>query len=452
MTGTEGETRIYVRLLRGYKASWPGLFRIGFWCLLFLWAFGSFIPQPLPESVPSGRALAGTNVIPFQSFPNDSRGVREDVTPHRTKINIAWIADSGSLVTPQGKSLHGKNLETVRAQGGLFFRQDVRYLPLLVAGRLRDKFGLTDFDINLYLELGRRPFTTLLYTLQAIDDKPEAIVISLNPIWMFSSYQFYRIRESLAMAPTLLVSHPDLWQLIPLFVTPSQDLLALLGNRFRILREAPPYKRFLVLGKNYVEARPADFLALNIAAPWILPKALVPLMEKQPPRSLTQSSSKGRAASGNGTLISLKAFPALVDFTAAPTVDTFSLQAFAAMVQALKNSGIPALIYTSPLDDPFYADADSREKLYRIKAYLAVVAKALEGTNVRIIPSLPEDVRKTIGFIPEDGFHQWNQGKLDTYLAGQIQGVLDKHLSTQSKTIGPKLLSPYSHRSSGGAQ
>jgi hypothetical protein len=389
----------YRELIPRYDVSWAGIARIGSWCVLFLWLAGALLP-PLQEKVPFEKALAGTAVTPMATIVGDSRGFRADIRPDPQKLNIAWILDSSGVLAPPGKIIRQE------------YADQLHFLPDLVAQKLQKRPGMKDLNVYLYCQLGAHPLNLLLYALQAIRDKPDLIVLPLNPVWAFSHYQVFNTQETLAIAPRLLSPHPALWPLIPLLASPSQNMHALLGARFPVLRDASPAKlqlKQMLWDEEATAGGAADFDILTTSVNfWVFNQ----LIRKQP----------GHKNDDGEKLLIQDIYSALLRDNSPAHADSLSVYAFEETLRLLQQSGIPALIYAPPMQNSFNADPIVQAQMATRKEYLA--AKTKDFPDIRILPDVPEKVRNSVGFIPGDGFHESRAGTMPDYLADQIMQIL----------------------------
>ncbi len=385
-----------------FEPNWGSVIRIGFWCLLFLWLFGKAVP-PLPERIPLQSATASA-LVPMLTIFDDHRTVRDDYRPDSKKLHIAWISDSSGVVSPQDVKLSQMSAS------------DYDLIPSHVAADLQKRHALRDFDMPLYLRLGSRPLDNLVFALRALQDKPDLIVMNVNPVWTFGHYQIMNQSTSLNLAPSVWATMPSLWYMIPLFCSPAENLWALVGRHVDILREALPFK-------DYLEQKyEASLKALGVyagPAPLVLG---VPLLGIK--FWIVENILHGDASGvldKTGKLNAMLYDVQLIRRSAPGDDRSFATIAFHDLLDALKASGVPVLIYAHPVSDFFYDNPDTNTKIKAMQDFLAQTNDRLKGSRIRIISSIPEPVRKSIAFRKNDGYHAAiDPTKFDDYLADQI--------------------------------
>ncbi|TAL33773.1 MAG: hypothetical protein EPN97_09050 [Alphaproteobacteria bacterium] len=390
------------KYLRSFKPGWGSMLRMALWCLLFLWAFGRLVP-PLPERIPLSKN-AGPHTVPMLTIFDDPRTVREDYRPDPNKLHIAWVSDSSGVLIPEVQKLSEIGTD------------DYHTIPDAVATALGKRHPMPDFDIPLYLRLGSRPVDTLVFALRALRDKPDLIVIPFNQVWSFSHYQIMNKTTSLNVAPSLWAGVPSLWSMIPVFCSPAENLWALLGDRLDIIRYALPFKDYLeerhsgLLKALGIYAGPAPIVLgvplLNIKF-WIVMNIL-----RGDPAQLLDST---------GNLNPELYYAQIISHSSPSDDDSFALISFYSLLNALKASGIPVLIYDHPLSDAFHNSPETSRKIKEVQAFLDKTSESLKGSRIRIISRIPESVRKSIRFRKNDGYHAVvHSAKFEDFLADQI--------------------------------
>jgi hypothetical protein len=390
------------KFLPFFEPSWGSVIRIGLWCLLFLWLFGKLVP-PFPEKVPLQNAQKTSPVVPMLTIFDDHRTVREDYKPDPNKLHIAWVSDSSGMIVPDNVMLSNMG------------QQEYETIPGRVGVELKKRHKMPDFDIPLYLRLGSRPVDNLIFSLQALKQKPDLIVIPVNHVWTFSHYQIINKNTSLNLAPEVWAGFPSLWYMIPLFCSPIENLWALLGNHLDIIRDALPFK-------DHLEQQYEGLLtALGIyagPAPIVLGVPLLNIKFWIVMNILHGDASKVLDDSGalNAQLYDVQ----IISHNTPYDNSSFALTAFHDMLDVLKATGIPVLVYEHPISDYYYQDPDTNWKIKETQAFLASADESLKGSRVHIVRT-PEAVRKTITFRKNDGYHAGKDPvKFDDFLADQI--------------------------------
>lgn len=389
------------KFLRFFAPDWGSVARIGCWCLLFLWSFGHFVPQ-LPEEIPLAKAEAGTGVTPMLTIFDDHRTMREDVAPDPKKLHIVWISDSSGAVIPPDKKWSNMDSE------------EYHTIPEFVVASLERKHKLDNVNISLYLRLGTRSVDNLVFALLAAQQKPDLIVLPVNIVWTFSHYQVMNKATSMNIAPSVWAKYPKLWYMIPMFCSPVQDLWAIAGNRFDIIRYASPFR-------NELERRYAAWLeALGGSGP--TPISLgVPIFNMQ--FWVIMNMLRGNEATllEDGKPDVRKYYTKLIGNNSPYHDGSLATNAFTDMLEALKDSGIPVLIYEHPVSDYFYAMPDTVQKIEETQDFLDKTDAGLKGSGIHLIGAIPEAVRKSIPFRKKDDYHADRApAQFDDFLADQI--------------------------------
>ncbi|MEZ0223044.1 MAG: hypothetical protein ACAH83_00695 [Alphaproteobacteria bacterium] len=377
-----------------YTPSWPGVLRSVLWCFLFIWLAGKLVP-PLSEEIPLTEATKGSNVIPMLTIFDDHRTVRQDFTPDPSKRHIAWITDSSGVVIPKGEQF-----ETAPPE-------DFHTMARAASEILQNKHKMKNFDVEMYPRLGMRPVDSLVFALLAMQQKPDLIVLPINLVWTFSHYQVANKTSSFNLAPKLWVSHPELWYMVPLFCSPTQLMWAAVGSHFAIVEQASPFKNHL--SKKY-RAGSAAPVALGLPKTnvwfWIVMNILDGNAEK--------------VVNDNAKLQTNMLYREVIAHNVPNDKNSFATLSFRHALDILKANKIPVLIYTSPVANYFYGFPETAAKIKETEDYLEKTNRELEESGIRILAKVPEDVRKSIVFRKNDGFHADDPGKLNAYLADQI--------------------------------
>jgi hypothetical protein len=377
-----------------YTPSWPGLARSIIWCFLFLWLAGRVIP-PLPEEIPLQEATKGSNVIPMLTIFDDHRTVRQDYTPDPKKRHIAWITDSSGVIIPPNEQF-----ETAPPQA-------YRTMARAASQILQTKYKMKDFDVEIYPRLGMRPVDSLVFALLAMRQTPDIIVMPINLVWTFSHYQIANKTSSFNLAPKLWVQHPALWYMMPLFCSPTQLMWAALGSHFDIIEQASPFKNYL--SKKYnAGRRPAVVLGLPKTNVWFW--IVMNILDGNAERVVNEKNK----------MQTNMLYREVISHNVPGDPRSFATLSFESMLDILKKKGLPVLVYTSPVSNYFYGFPESAAKIKETEDYLDRTSRQLEGSGIRIISKVPDDVRKSMAFRKNDGFHSDDPGKLNDYIASQI--------------------------------
>ncbi|MBI1216872.1 MAG: hypothetical protein GC185_13800 [Alphaproteobacteria bacterium] len=393
----------------GYEAGWQGVARACLWCLFFLVVAGGLAPHPA-EEIPFTKAAAGTPVVPMVTIADDHRLIREDVKRDPEKLDILWISDSSGVLIAADKDF---------VTAG---EDDTRILPAFVARDLQDRYGLKNFTIHFYAQLGMHPVDKLIFTLEALRRKPDLIVMPINPFYDFSHYKVMGQNAPLQLAPRAFADRPALWPLGLAIVSPSNGLLTLAGDRLRVICEAGPIKRevernllsrFSLLTHGNAGEEAKFDSPLNNVGFWIAYELL----------GGDVSRITGRDGKPSQQMLNQRVME-----SGSPLLrHSLATESTRRVMDYLRQSGIPALLYTMPLGDPYYLSPSSANALGNIRDYLRAENRAHEKGTLRLIPEIPANIRRTITFRPGDNTHITEPGAFDDYLARQIWQEIGKY-------------------------
>ena len=402
-------------LSRFYKASWIGALRIAGWSLLFLYAFGEFIPA-LPERVPLELAVRNTPVIQMLTSTNDNRTVREDFIPDRSKTNITWISDSSGIMIDQGRNFAS------------FPQEKFRLLPVRVAEKLKQNHKLKNFTIPLYMRPNTMPVDMLIFSLHALQRKPDIIVLPLNNIWSFSHYQVAGRALSMHLAPKSFSQYPRLWPMLLAFCTPMHYLSAFAGSHIDILHKAMPFKEYLEAQFDQASAR------TNLAAPPPLPvSAPVTNVPFWIYSSMLKQDLKPLLGA-DGWIETALLYNKVMQHADPHMTDSWATDSLRHLLGILKKSGVPVLIYAWPVSDRFLNDTATKLKIDEMNAFLLDQKEMLAGTNIRILTPLPDNLKKTVHYLAGDHYHVTDEGIFDDYLAENIVDMLKRDSAIKGQT------------------
>lgn len=400
---------MFIERLTYYKPSWTGVLRIALWCLLFLYLFGKCIP-PLPDEMPLDRTVAESPIVPMLTIMDDSRTVREDYAPDPKDVSVAWLSDSSGVMLDYGKTFDNTPDEEYR----LFVTK--------TAERLQDDYGLKDLKVPLYLRLSSRPVDALSFALLSLRYKPDIIVLPINTVWSFSHYQIANRDKTMPLVAGLFWHYPRLWPMMFALAAPMHQLWALAGERLDIIKYASPFKGYLkqtyapMLEAALLPSAPQDIkLDVNVSN---IPYWIVMNMMN---RNITPLQNE------QGKITTTLLYHQIIQHNDPYMTSSFAADAFHDMVDILKQSGVPVLIYRWPLSDTLLKVPETKQKIDELTAMLDKEQERLKGSNVKIISHIPEDIRKTIEFRKSDDYHIHNEGKLDDFLAREIWLMLKEH-------------------------
>ena len=154
---------------------WPvnahSLCRIIAWFLFFLLLIHFITPKIQPR-LPHMAAMQNQKLVPLATTPSDPRYLRldqKDLPPR----SVIWVAGSSITIGESQEEAH------------LFLPgQTADYLPA----------GTTHY---ISVKMARRFLDTYVMTLDAIERKPSALVVILNPFWVLQDQALFFKQEGL---------------------------------------------------------------------------------------------------------------------------------------------------------------------------------------------------------------------------------------------------------------
>lgn len=394
-----------------YGASWGGLLRITFWTAFFIWLAGHYAPPPPKPSLVYLGVAATKQVRLVATIPEDPRYV--SFPPKQEGTNIYWVQDSTVAVHHPDPDEPRVDLDTV-------------LVPTYVLDILHSFAGRKDigFDVNAQPYLGGVEFYSA--AAAAIAAKPDMIVISVSPFNLFTSHEIIQRPAHLSRASSLWAKHPQSWGWMLFLPSPANHLWALAGQWLPLVRDASLYKGFIdrlayrlpkqVWPQRVKQSRDIGGVGRRIVF-WFCegnlkeecPSFFTP--EGKTRDMLIWYREKLRAADIAGTGITRSAWEKSLEI--------------------LRDSGIPTLIYNIPVGN-FISAPETYANLPKIEAILKESAEKYKGTNVQIIPAIPDEIVKTVRFRYGDSEHLAQEGHFPRFLAEQIWAVM------KEKNIGGK--------------
>lgn len=400
---------MYEKLFENYEVTWKGLLRISLWFVFFLWLFGALMPD-LKEKAFLDLATKRANVTPMIAAPNDPRQVRQDIADDPKKINIAWIGDSSIAKLAPGKAYDATTPEP-----------EFTLLPSDVADVLAKRHGLRDLDIRLYALFGMHAMDAMFLCMEALDHKPDMLVLAVNPVFVYSRFKSVAQRRSLNQLPRFWPAHPRMWPWYFVLSSPSQNAWAAAGYHFKIIRNASLYRRSMAgsekkkeaggnIGKGKAPEKKEAAGAAATQAFWILHQMrLDGYFRKQeqvgfiPPRDL-YNEIVAHSVPGDDAYYPEE----ILDYT----------------LEVLKESGIPAIVYLTPIDPASITNGDMMKRMKVIYAALRKKGRAYKGTNVTVLDRTPDRYMKNITFQQTDGIHLVKETGLTDFLSEKIRDGL----------------------------
>jgi hypothetical protein len=373
----------FMPFMKPYQPTLWGILRIAVWACLFLYLFGIFLPEPQPtrtDPVDTGRP----DVVPMKLEEGDLKWVRKKPELPSNHATIAWVGDSSAKVSGFDPITRTRVIQA---------------LPTQVMNLLDRNYN-NKLNMLFYYTLARREAETYALLLEAISQKPDAIVVTLNPFWVYNQYAIAQA-DSL-FGTTLNNRGLNLDHLIfsSLLVYPRDTVYSLVGSSFRLFRDNLGYHRLFVHDASTSAIRtssekpdklmdvyfkyPLDFW-LDMGGKWHGDRV----------RKLMRVSNPERAY-WNQYFLRLE-------------------------LERLSESGIPTFIYLAPVSPELMTDQADAD------GYFAVL-NALQNQfansppNIKFELRIPPEITASIKF--GDLYHYSDSGMLPDFIASQIQNTL----------------------------
>ena len=220
MIRTVGDvTRAFDGRFGGVGRDPASLIRIVGWLLVGLVLIGYLWPAPHLSARQGvyNKKITNVHVRDVSLDPNDPRGF--SLRRHRNSFTIAWIGAS--------------TLQSIKPGRYTFIPSDVQQLIPRIQGR--------DVYVDMYFLSGARSVDVYAATQAAIAAKPDLIVLSLNPVWMFNDRAIQSWPNLDGIVATRGISDPGAWPLLASLVSPSDLALGEASRRLPAIRDRWSY-------------------------------------------------------------------------------------------------------------------------------------------------------------------------------------------------------------------
>lgn len=404
----------------GYQPSWLGCLRIFIWSVLFLILAGSILPEH-KMVIPFEDNVQALSITPMITLPSDPMFIRkkDSIVHQDKKPKIAWISDSSSvLYKPGAKFLDFSKM----AENEL--------LPVKVLTYLNVN-GFPNAQMDLYLRLSLRSLEAYTLTIAALEQKPDMVVLTLNPFFVFNDHAIFKGKSHFPRASKIWSGHWENGALILLFCAPRDHFWNLIISKFNIFTKAPAYAQDIakqkhklwyavfpelngLLNQTEITQHSEEKLKENALIFWVVQRQL-----KGDIRPLVNEKNEAINAIWYRQLIRLSALNDI----------SWNSVLLDMILQAIQQSGVKAVLYLAPVSQELHQDITAWERYEKIKEKLNEIAKRYGDENINIITNIPNEVLKDAVFVKDDGVHMQAEGDLDIFLARQIA----KATSSQGK-------------------
>ena len=379
------------------------LLRIACWTGLFLWLIPTFVhPCELREVIQFQEYVDPAQMVCVPITYHSTNGFRRDIAAKKAdEFRYAWIGGSSLLVSrpsPDGRE------------------DDIRFLPTLVQPLLQKTGGRRPFALMYSLQAGRL-YDEYLCVLDALSHQPDLLVVELSPVWVYCDKDISFWPNLYADGVRLIPPRPQDWAYYLLLTSPSKMAEGALSPVFSVVNDRYRYYyRFVQLVQrggglaHQAAMQPAGDTG-QPASPrqsrlWTMPIAFWFMNELEydrfPDPSVWQEQillhyCNTSAATANADILDM-------------------------MLRAIRDSGVPTLIYTAPLNPEAMRNPQVLARIETINAALNHLADSVSNPAVCFWLTNPNHPLK-----PEDYFdnlHVKSPEKFVEQLADRITRII----------------------------
>ncbi len=384
---------------RGIGQTPWSLIRITVWTVLLLALAGrtSLVPVPGPVEVQGGVAAARIDMpAPF----GDPRGFERPAVKRTGGLRVAWIGDSSSQF---------------RAANG----EDGPYLPEAVLGQLAAGADEPRPVAFSYVLNGQRPYDSYVCLLDALEQEPDAIVITLNPVWSFERRSLIFRRHLLRSAGHNLPGRLTDVAWYAAMAEPATWANALLSPVFPSLHYRRTWHERI--------AHAARFVQRDYGAPGKMSETIDAWRRAHQPVAYTvypavflHDAYMHYGHTGDA-LLSRTVYAA----QQMRVLGTAAERVVRLLIDRAAGAGIPTVVYRSPINPDFLRDPAFAAQYLREWELLETLAGENASSSVRIVPALPPHAIEALEFA--DYTHIFDGPQNAPYIgliAAELQGAL----------------------------
>ena len=377
------------RRLGGAALSWGSLIRIAFVAgLSFLLLSDVFPDEHRTFEDSAFNRVAG---IASDDSTRITSGRRSDIhgfqpRPDDDTFRIAWIG--------------GSSIQSISDEYYTFIPAEVARTIPAVDGK--------DVSTDIYFLSGIRALDSYNALLAAVDDEPDMIVVTMNPVWLFNNTATRGWSELDAHAVELLRSDPASLGLFAPYLAPSDVVLsaasfasAPVRDRIRITSDISDGFADLSLLDRSTPNEPQEPDELDNIRAMRIPVSFWRSyrVEQDPEQSLGQRQAELLLES---------------DFES----NTINRAVIDAMGRVTADSGIPTYVYVAPVNHESLDDPLVDEAVATIEAELSTHLDAWDAPNQLLVPE--NLARRIEPFAFADLIHIQEPDAVSDYLAGEL--------------------------------
>jgi hypothetical protein len=375
------------------------LLRVALWTLCFMYMLSWAFP---PERIPQKRIskhIHSDRIVSMLYGVNYSRGFWKDV-PEKdaNRFRIAWLADSSLLI----RKTHWFEEKAPSKTSDIPY-----FLTERVAENLRIDDGREPQILQYQLTAGMI-YDDYLSILHAIEQEPDMIIFTMNPIWMFSNKQAFFWKNLVPEATGLIPLRPRDMASFLMFAKPAQvaqgllsPIVPVLGNRQEYNES---YNRFLA---QHLPG-PSGGLGAN-------KHPVIPIRNW-----LIAEQGYTEQEVWNPKHVEFGVFTKYFD----ASDNSINTRIFELMVRALGDSGIPAFLYTAPVNPVVFSNAKAKRNIEFMNARITQTVNTLGGPEIRVWLSNPGHQVPNIHYL--DFVHMKNPDRFEPELMGRIERIISE--------------------------
>lgn len=351
------------------ELSQESLTRIALWTVLFIGLAHFHAPTVAPQ-LPYTKQMEEQNLTPVATATSASKYTRNDLQT-LPENSLLWVSGSSIAIKPNEDS-------------------NYIFLPSQIK---------TSKDQYVSVKMARRMLDTYTMVKEGIDRKPSAMVITLNPFWeLQDTSAFFKTNLMNKGVSTWL--NKDDWMLIPTLASPGNLLWASLGSQHNFIANGYDYLK--IVQNKYKQDRPKKNKAkqkISYNQPtlfWMMNRH----NEDKDFNSYDATKWQAEVMANNNL-----------------TQSKWGQKLLKQMLEDVKQSNIPTLIYVAPVD-PKIEKTPARVAYRTIQGQFDLILKEYKSDQIRVLNKIPASVQRSMKYT--DYLHLSHSGRFPQYLGAEI--------------------------------
>jgi hypothetical protein len=397
---------------RGVGTSAGSFARVGLWTVLFLALISFVLPSQqltlAQVNGPKGKALAGARGNPrprfetfgvrrlrpgdpvqnIQSSLDDQRAFVKSPFPKR-RFRIAWIAGS---------------------EGEIYGRPSSEYLPSSVISHIPEIAGRKP-AVDVYFLLDIHIADVYFALLDALETKPDMIVVSLNPVYALNPVAVHQWMQLDSNAARQLLAKPASWPIGAELLAPSDLMWGLGSAAFRPIRDRWYYDARV--HSAFDDFGPLDRSDLVTARAQAKPDRYQTTLNAQP----SIFFSTHRVGSASADKAEYWARWLALERDGENALNKTILRAIA---RQLREANIPSYVYLAQVNSAFLAHKSFDRALGNVERQLGDLRHDFASPKILYQSRSISRFLGPAAFREGDPVHLRQSGPVGPYLAGQL--------------------------------